>query len=374
MPRYANMLAEGFSNLGYDVDIWSPKPIFFKMPVPRNLKKWMGYIDQYIIFPRLVKSRIKTINKNTLFVFSDHALGPWIPLVSNFPHVVHCHDFMAQHSAKNLIPQNMTSLSGKIYQKYIFNGYSKGKHFISVSKKTQNDLHEMLRQKPKSSYVVYNSINPNIKFGGIVSDSYTLADKLNLNLANGFILHVGGNQWYKNRRGVLLIYNKWRESSLSDMPLLLVGSKPTQELIELKEKSSFSDSILFLSEINDELLYQIYSAATMLLFPSLGEGFGWPIVEAMALNTPVITTNEAPMTEVGGDAAIYIPRLPIGENITSWTRKGSDAINRILNLDLQEKEYLQKKGIENAKRFTLENQLEELNDIYKKILLKYSIT
>ena len=372
MPRYACMLANGLSQLGHDVTLWSPRAFFYKIPFPKSQKKWLGYIDQYIIFPQSVKSRIKSIDKNTLFVFSDHALGPWIPLVAHFPHVVHCHDFMAQHSAKKMIPENPTSFSGRIYQNYIYKGYSKGRHFISVSKKSQYDLHQLIGQIPETSLVVYNSINPAINLEKVLDDNCNFLTNMNLSFDDGFILHVGGNQWYKNRKGVILIYNEWRKLYNVNLPLLLVGSKPNHELIILCETSNFKESIHFLSDVEDKVLFKLYTKASVLLFPSLGEGFGWPIVESMALSTPVITTDEAPMNEVGGDAAVYIPRLKDGENIFIWTKKGADAINKILSFEIEELEAIKKRGVENSKRFLLENQMAQFNRIYLEILSKYN--
>src|SRR5690554_2079868 len=83
MPRFARMLAEGMKERGHNVEIWMPKPVLHSLPTPAILKKWMGYIDQYIIFPSQIKKRLDAYPPDTLFVFTDHALGPWIPLVAN---------------------------------------------------------------------------------------------------------------------------------------------------------------------------------------------------------------------------------------------------------------------------------------------------
>ena len=108
MPRFTKMLADGMQARGHSVKIWTPAPYFFKLPVKASLKKWMGYIDQFIIFPLLVRRRIKRNPAGTLYVFTDHALGMWVPGVKHLPHVIICHDFLAQHSAKGHIPQNIT--------------------------------------------------------------------------------------------------------------------------------------------------------------------------------------------------------------------------------------------------------------------------
>jgi hypothetical protein len=137
MPRFAMMLEKGMKARGHHVSTWAPEPKFFRLPVPGKLKKWMGYIDQYFVFPLQVKSRIRKEKGNTLYVFTDNALGPWVPLVAKLPHVIHCHDFLAQRSALGEIPENISSWTGKKYQQFIRQGYSKGENFISVSLKTR---------------------------------------------------------------------------------------------------------------------------------------------------------------------------------------------------------------------------------------------
>ena len=72
--------------------------------------------------------------------------------------------------------------------------------------------------------------------------------------------------------------------------------------------------------VEDDILVSAYQGACFLIFPSLMEGFGWPVVEAMASGCPVITTGEPPMNEVGGDAAIYISRCPSPSERSSWRR------------------------------------------------------
>ncbi|MEO6722051.1 MAG: hypothetical protein ABIN67_16920, partial [Ferruginibacter sp.] len=131
MPRFASMLADGMKQRGHTVEIWSPRPFFFRMSLFGKLRKWMGYLDQYLLFPLEVRLRLKKNKHQELYVFSDQALGPWVPLVSKYPHVIHCHDFLAQRSALGEIPENNSPWTGKRYQAYIRRGFRKGENFIS---------------------------------------------------------------------------------------------------------------------------------------------------------------------------------------------------------------------------------------------------
>lgn len=371
MPRFAQMIMGGMQQKGHEVAVWSPKAVFFKLAFKKSvLEKWLGYLDQYIIFPIEVKLRLLTNDKETLFVFSDNALGPWIPLVKKRYHVVHCHDFLAQQSAFGLLPENKTGVSGKYYQKFIRWGYRNAENFISISKKTQTDLNSFLTKTPKVSKVVYNGLNQNFQ---PAKDSISLRDilskKFNVDLSEGYILHVGGNAFYKNKFGVLEIYDQWAKDFDAKAPLILVGEPPTGEMVVFKEKSMASKSIHFISNIDDSDLKQFYQGATVMLFPSLYEGFGWPIVEAMASGSLVITTNEDPMKEVAGDAGFYIPKKPNDqEALLNWKIIAAKELEKVINLTPEDRNNIIKKAILHSKKFSTQGFVDAIEAIYLQIL------
>jgi glycosyltransferase involved in cell wall biosynthesis len=372
MQRYANMLAEGMQQRGHTVETWSPQAKFFTLPASLTIKKWLGYIDQYIVFPHQVKRRMRRSPPGTLFVFADHALGPWVPLANNKPHIIHCHDFLAQRSAANEIPGQVTSFTGKLYQRYIRRGYQSGKNFISVSQKTREDLGQFLTKPPSFSTVVYNGLNQCFQPGNARDARVYLGKALEIDLSKGYLLHIGGNQWYKNREGVIDIYNSWRNNSETVLPLLMIGKPPTKELLQLREQSQFKEDIYFRVTVADEAIRQAYVGATIFLFPSLAEGFGWPIAEAMASGCPVITTGEAPMTEVGGDAAFYIPSRPIeAAHLDSWANDAAKVIKTVVELSPGQRMAIINRGLDNSKRFDTEKAIATIEKIYQKILKGY---
>ena len=89
-------------------------------------------------------------------------------------------------------------------------------------------------------------------------------------------------------------------------PLVVVGKPLTRELTLAIAARSLQAQVVALPAIGDRELAAVYSRAALLLFPSLAEGFGWPVLEAMACGCRVVTSSRAPMTEVGGDAATYV--------------------------------------------------------------------
>ncbi len=367
MPRYANMLESGMKQRGHQVKIWTPKALFYKLPI-NSFKKWLGYVDQYLIFPIEVKFKLLNAPKDTLFVFADQALGPWVPLVKSRKHVVHCHDFLALKSALGMIPENPTSSTGKLYQDYIRKGFSKGRNFISISKKTQQDLHELHLGNIVNSAVCYNGLSRPFLFIPQESSRELLEEELNIDLSKGYIMHIGGNQYYKNRKGVIEIYEAWRNLYDTPMPLVLIGEAPSEELLEMHQKSNFKKDIHFVTNLSDKYINAAYSGASCLLFPSLDEGFGWPIIEAMASGCTVITTNKAPMNEVGGAAAYYVNKKPTDtEACNQWKKDAAEIVEKVLKLDhLQQIESI-KKSFSQSQKFTMEYSLNAIEIIYKQI-------
>lgn len=366
------MLANGMQRKGHTIEILVPKPLFFKLSGNNKfLGKWLGYIDQFLIFPVQFLRRRRSFPENTLFVITDHALGPWVPMVRKLPHIVHCHDFLAQLSAVGKIEQYTTGWSGRLYQRLIRWGYSQAQYFISASLKTKHDLHYFINKEVVVSEVVYNTQNrPLIKFK-VEEARFQLSNYIGVNLKAGYMLHVGGNLWYKNREGVIEIYESWRANSDNRLPLILVGEQPSKCLLEKKEISKYKADIHFVTGLPDEEVNKAYCGASLLLFPSYAEGFGWPIIEAMECGCPVVTTGEAPMNEVGGSAAFYIPRKPLEKSLQDqWASISAEVISKVLNCSALEREAHLLNGYQNCMRFSSKVIIDDFESIYLKVVNK----
>lgn len=369
MPRYTRWLQEGMAKRGHTTEVWSPAPFFIRLPTPNTFKKWLGYLDQYLVFPRWVKKKVKHLSADTLFVFADHALGPWVPLVAKRLHLIHCHDFLAQQSALGQIPENKTGWTGRQYQSYIRNGYKMGKNFISVSYKTQQDLHHFLGYTPHVSEVVYNGVNPLYNLTDCTDARQQLASRIKTTIEYGYLLHVGGNQWYKNRKSIILLYNAWRSQTNLPLPLLLIGEKPDAFLLETYSASAYQKDIYFLHGLEDIYVKYAYAGATAFLFPSLAEGFGWPIAEAMACGCLVITTSCPPMNEVGADAAFYLEKMPSDKTeVKAWAQRSASIIESVVQLSAMERQQAVIRGLDSVRRFDSNKALDCIEFIYKSIL------
>jgi glycosyltransferase involved in cell wall biosynthesis len=134
----------------------------------------------------------------------------------------------------------------------------------------------------------------------------------------------------------------------------------------LKEVPS-QGKVLFFQGIDNQALQAAYSMARVFIFPSLAEGFGWPIIEAQASGCPVLTSNAAPMNEIGGPAASYIPLLKLTEDAQAWALSSLVTLKSILALPEAQRTYLVEQGLTHAAKFNAEDAIEGYLKIYQQV-------
>jgi glycosyltransferase involved in cell wall biosynthesis len=275
---------------------------------------------------------------------------------------------MALKSALGEIPENPTRFTGRWYQRLIWNGFSKGSCFISVSEATRADLHRFLFRKPFMSEVVYN---------GLAFDYKPLSrDESRLGLARFPasdeccpIVHVGNNNWYKNRSGVIEIYRELCSSVPNPPPLWMIGAKPTTALKAMASTVRPPGRVDFIVDATNEEIRAAYSIAELLIFPSLSEGFGWPIIEAMACGCAVATTAKAPMSEVGGAVAYYLELCPRSlEGRREWAKRSAEVVLRVMNRDATERSTVRARGLEWISSFQSQKAINAYEELYRKAI------
>jgi len=368
MPRFAGMLKEAYMARGHCVEIWRPAARFYNFVSKNGMKKWAGYIDQYILFPLTVRKLLREQSADTLFVFCDQALGPWVPLVRSRPHIVHAHDLLALRSALGLIPENPTSWTGRTYQKYIRRGFSKARNFISISNNTKSDLHEFGRVQPAVSEVVYNGLNYPFSAMAVPSAHEALAAAGLPACERGMLLHISGAQWYKNMPGLLQLYIAYAKRVANPLPLWCIGPPPNVALKVILSNLPANGQVLFFQKLNQQALVAAYSVADAFIFPSLIEGFGWPIIEAQACGCLVLTTDAPPMNEISGPAATLIPRLNFSDDIEAWAENAASSLIDLLSLEPAAKQDLVLKGRDHASCFDAETAINAYLKIYERVL------
>jgi len=369
MPRFAQMLQLAYTARGHQVQMWAPLPRVYGWVPKGRLSKWAGYVDQYLLFPLWVRRQLPRQPADTLFVMADQALGPWVPLVKHRPHVVHAHDLLALRSALGEIPQNPTGFTGRIYQRYIRHGFAQARHFICISGRTRDDLERVGGVPASACEVVHNGLNQRF-VPTPPAEARSLLRKAGLALPErGLLLHVSGGQWYKNLTGLLRLYAHYARTQAQPLPLWLVGVPQTDAIRAALTEVPAQGAVHFLYGIDHALLQAAYSQARAFLFPSLAEGFGWPIVEAQACGCPVITTDDTPMNEIGGPEARYLPLLRATDDAQAWAAHGARVLAELLAATPADQARRSAACVAWSKRFDADRVITQYLDIYEDVLV-----
>jgi glycosyltransferase involved in cell wall biosynthesis len=188
----------------------------------------------------------------------------------------------------------------------IVEGLRRAWHVSCDSEATRSDVLRLSQSDLSRTSVVYVGLNFEYRPVSEVEKMIRLRS-LGIDPDERFILHMGSSAWYKNQPGMIKIFKTLVvKPHGNNLTLMMVSSGATPALAKLISEYGLQRRVRILSDVQPEDLRAVYSAATALVFPSLYEGFGWPIIEAQACGCPVFTSNRAPMTEVGGDGAVYI--------------------------------------------------------------------
>jgi glycosyltransferase involved in cell wall biosynthesis len=339
MLRYAEMLRLEMTLRGHQVELIQPRAILGDLAVHPFLRKWLGYIDKYVFFPIELRSRAKGFD---LVHVCDHSNSMYLAHVGDRPASITCHDLLAIKAARGHYSGQKRSLTGKMQQRWILKHLAGARDVVCVSANTACELAALSGGTAQRVMVIPNPLNSNCS---PATEESILRVRKGLGLAadERYLIHVGGDKWYKNQPGLLRIFGLLLErldgGSAPPLRLVMVGRPFTKMSRDTVALNLPEGSVIEVVSPSDEELWVLYSGATALLFPSLHEGFGWPLIEAQSCGCPVITSNRPPMTEVAGPAALYIDP----EDETAAAAR--------IAADLDQLSLLREAGLRNAKRF-----------------------
>lgn len=304
MLRYAEMVRQELDNQGHEVEVVYPPVVLGRFSLfPNLLQKWIGYIDKYLFAPAYLRKKARDAD---IVHICDHSNAMYLSCAGAKPTVITCHDLLAIFAARGTYSEIRVGLTGRILQNWIATNLSRAKHIVCVSAKTQGDLESLAPGIRSRTTVIHHHLNWD--YSPANADAVNeVKSKAGLSPTDEYLLHVGGNQWYKNRLGAMRIFSALRKYPCFQQTTLIMAGKPwTAEMRRYCESSGLVNHVIERTEVSNNELRALYSGATALLFPSIEEGFGWPVLEAQACGCPIITSNRAPMTEIAGDAAIFI--------------------------------------------------------------------
>jgi glycosyltransferase involved in cell wall biosynthesis len=242
-------------------------------------------------------------------VDSDYAAA--IPK-SRLPHtVVTCHDMMPFLQREHGLPESFSRFGRYFFEQNLRKMASCGR-VAADSRFTRECILKYTRCAPARLEVIPLGVDHD-RFRPTPADS---ADIKGFRGRYGLegkeaILHVGPGVWYKNVETVLKVISELVQRGRSNLILLKVGPL-TQAQMDLATRLRVRDRIVLLERVADDDMPLIYAVADVLLWPSLFEGFGLPVLEAMACGTPVVCSNGGSLAEIAGTAAVVHEPRDVG--------------------------------------------------------------
>ncbi len=294
------------------------------------------YLTLWLYYPAIAKRQKADINH-----ILDHSISHLIGSLEPEKTIITCHDLIGLE-----IPDSIPFWKRRIFWGNIIRNMSKAHKIITVSQHTKNDILKYSSCKSNDIVVIYEGVST--KFRQIEKDKIEERFKFR----KPAILHVGHDNFYKNVEGLIKAISLLRKEVL----LVKVGSISKNQLGLLRKLKI--DFVQFMGLPEEELI-QIYNAADLLVYPSWHEGFGFPVLEAMACGCPVVCSNTGALPEVASDAAIMVSPGDISGIVVAIERiQGSQGL----------KQQLCEKGLKQAQKFSWEKTAMETADVYRKII------
>lgn len=240
-----------------------------------------------------------------------------------------------------------------IQEKAILSAIKKAKKIIFTSESNRDDFYKFYNFPKKDTAIIPLAYNDEIYDNKLITKNKSV-------LNDPYFLFVGRLEKRKNILRVVRAFKIFKEKSMNNTKLVLVGypSYGFSEANEyIKSNEILKNNVFLAGYKNDEDLAHLYSNAIALVFPSLYEGFGIPVLEAMATGTPVITSNINVLKEVSGGAAIIVD-----------PQKEDDIVNAMISIstDNKKRDELIKKGIIRAKQFSWKKTAKMFYDLIQK--------
>lgn len=287
---------------------------------------------------------------------------------------------LPQFDLLHFVTQNLSFLAGKssivtcldlihhvfpervydpVLAKILYSGLRRARRIAAISDATKKDLVELYDIDPRVVHVTYLAVDTR-KFHPIrIADEHY--HHLGLDSGCRYVLQLTSGTLRKNVHGVLGAFAKLkRDSALDPLKLIVAGgfqyASDEDRIRKLAKHYGLLDEIHFTGRLTDRELCIVYNLAEVFAFPSFYEGFGFPVLEAMACGTPVVTSNVSSLPEVAGAAGVLV------------NPKSITSIEHGMRMILEDQDLAHQKsqeGRKQARKFSWDKTAQETLNIYK---------
>ena len=340
-----------------------PDNTYFLFSEKENRELYQPSSNQFVIEPSQIISSTfpslwrswgihRDINNRKLDIY--HGLSnelPWSIKKTGAKSVVTIHDLIFLR-----YPEYYPYIDRQIYFLKFRNACQNADKILAISDATKQDIIHFLGIDPVKIEVVYQTCDP--VFRKIATSEKKAEIRKKYNLPENFILYLGT---IEKRKNALTLIKAYKNQNI-DIPLLIVG-KPTAYLTEISEylkQNPTGNNIMFRHNVESADLPALYQSALVFVYPSVFEGFGIPILEALYSGVPVITSKGSCFEETGGAAAKYCDP----NNIEEMGKCLTDVLN-----SSNTRKLMVEKGFQHGKKFDEVNVAANLMNVYLSLLL-----
>lgn len=293
----------------------------------------------------------KTLRRKDVNLF--HGTNFAIPILKEGPFVVTIHDMIYAR-----VPNGYENIYKNYHRFLLPRAAMNAAKIITVSENGRRDIIELLKVPPEKVVTIHNGVDEDFR---VLDDGeYLNIVRQTLKLPHRYILYVGAIERRKNLGVLVQAAAEILKEGIVDGLVLAgeegYGAKLTWEKIE---ETKIQEKVLHIGYVPQEMMCGLYNLAEVFVMVSPYEGFGIPVLEAMACGTPVITSNCSSLPEVAGDAALLVSPSE-KEELTA-------ALRRILT-DKNLRAELRAKGLKRVKQFSWRKSAEKHLEVYREVL------
>lgn len=341
--RYIRNLVYGFekSKSPHSFTIFlSPKAfslVNFESP---NFKKVLSDVSWHTIseqtkFKKIIESQDLDLMHFPYFSY---------PVFYKKPFVITIHDLIIDHfptGKSSSLPFPFYNFKRLAYKQMTKMAVRNAKKIIVPSNATKDELISHYKVKTDKVEIIYEG------FDSLISEN-AIKEKL---VSKKYILYVGNAYPHKNLKNLFEAFKIIRETI--NLDLVCIGQK---DFFYDKYEKKIHDGVYFLHSIDDSTLFAYYTSAYCLAAPSLMEGFGLPLLEAMSLSCPVVSSNTKALKEIGKDACLYFDPKDISDIVNAFKKVITDKPLR--------EEYI-KEGLIQSRKFSWEKCISQTLKLYE---------
>ena len=323
-------------------------PANYQWQTTRLSPKWLARLWHRLHFPLHIERFIGDVD---LYHATDFVLPPTHKSTKT---ILTVHDLSFVR-----VPETASPSLRQYLNQVVPKSVEKATHILADSQATKDDLIELYGTPESKITVLLSGVQDN--YQPIVDRQKLTNIREKYSIPNHpYLFSVGTVQPRKNYSRIIQALAQLRQHGY-DLSLIIAGGKGwlEDEMYQTIKQTQMSEYVHLIGFVDDADLPALYTSAEVTIFPSLYEGFGFPVLESMACGTPVVTSNVSSLPEVGGDVALLVNPTKVDE-ITQ-------AIQKILD-DPDHYQNLSQRGLEHIKKFSWANSAKQLKQIYDTVL------